>query len=405
MKREVKGLYAQCFQFAFDIARKAERALQHELGDPELSYLQFGYLAGKEGLLAGEKLYLDIKRMEMAYHELNQREYELTKHVSLLQVDPLALLQLRATGRCTCALPEALFDMDGPGHYFRRIKTVAVSIPCVTGPYASVNCTLTLLKSSIRTTPVLGDGAYAREDAEDDRFSDYFGSLQSIVTSSAQNDSGLFETNLRDERYLPFENSGAISEWQLRTAGQSRQGRPAQFDYDTISDVILHIRYTAREGGGLLRNGAMEHLKDADRRGAGRRLGAAVLGAPRVPDRVGEVPGPDTSRQQRFELALNLRPEHYPFWSQGRLNSVTRVDILARSTAPEPRQHRIADKADKNDATAQKDSLVKDPSMGNLLVGKLATIALPANPAGELQLFFDSKAMADLWIAVKYRRI
>ena len=159
MKREVKGLYSQCFQFAFDIAKKAERALQHELGKPELSYLQFGYLAGKEGLLAGEKLYLDIKRMEMAYHDLNQREYELTKHVSLLQVDPLALLQLRTTGRCTVTLPEALFDMDGPGHYFRRIKTVAVSIPCVTGPYASVNCTLTLLKSSIRKTPVLGDGS------------------------------------------------------------------------------------------------------------------------------------------------------------------------------------------------------------------------------------------------------
>src|SRR5918999_483871 len=61
MKREVKGLYSQCFQFAFDIARKAERALQHEMGNSELSYLQFGYLAGKEGLLAGEKLYLDIK--------------------------------------------------------------------------------------------------------------------------------------------------------------------------------------------------------------------------------------------------------------------------------------------------------------------------------------------------------
>ncbi len=120
MKREVKGLYAQCFQFAFDIAKKAERALQHELGNPELSYLQFGYLAGKEGLLAGEKLYLDIKRMEMAYHDLNQREYELTKHISLLQVDPLALLQLRTTGRCTVKLPESLFDMDGPGHYFRR---------------------------------------------------------------------------------------------------------------------------------------------------------------------------------------------------------------------------------------------------------------------------------------------
>lgn len=260
MKREVKGLYSQSFQFAFDIARKAERALQHELGKPGLSYIQFGYLAGKEGLLAGEKLYFDIKRMEMAYHEQTQRELELTKHISLLQVDRLALEQLRTTGRCIMRLPESEFDKDGPGHYFRRIKTVAVSIPCVTGPYVSVNCTLTLLKSSIRKTALVGD-QYARIDANDDRFSDYFGSLQSIVTSSAQNDSGLFETNLRDERYLPFENSGVISEWQLQLPADPKE-YPAQFDYSTISDVILHVRYTARDGGGLLRNGAIKQLKD-----------------------------------------------------------------------------------------------------------------------------------------------
>src|SRR3989442_233642 len=121
---------------------------------------------------------------------------------------------------------------------------------------SSVNCTLTLLKSSIRKTPVVGD-RYARADAEDDRFSDNFGSLQSIVTSSAQNDSGLFETNLRDERYLPFENSGVISEWQLQLPADPSKNDPRQFDYDTISDVILHIRYTSRGGGGLLSNGAI----------------------------------------------------------------------------------------------------------------------------------------------------
>ena len=148
LKREVRGMYGQVFQFAYDVAKKAERALQHELGKPDLTFLQFGYMSGKEGLLAGEKLYFDLKRMEMAYHELNQREYELTKHVSLLQVNPMALLQLRTTGQCTVALPEELFDMDGPGHYFRRIKTVALSIPCVAGPYTSVNCTLTLTKSA-----------------------------------------------------------------------------------------------------------------------------------------------------------------------------------------------------------------------------------------------------------------
>lgn len=403
MKREVKGLYSQCFQFAFDIAKKAERALQHELGNPQLSYLQFGYLAGKEGLLAGEKLYLDVKRMEMAYHDLNQREYEMIKHVSLRQLDPLALIQLRTTGRCTLKLPEALFDMDGPGHYFRRIKTVAVSIPCVTGPYASVNCTLTLLKSGIRKTQILRDGVYARADAEDDRFNDYFGSLQSIVTSSAQNDSGLFETNLRDERYLPFENSGVIGEWQLQLPADPSKKDPAQFDYDTISDVVLHIRYTAREGGGLLRNAAIAHVKELITEA--KAVGSIRMFSVRheFPTEWAKFKGQTPAANHRFELALNLSPEHYPFWSQGRLNGVTRVDILARSTeAPVPGSVVVADKADNSDPNIKEDTLVKDSSLGNLLVGKLTNIGLPAKPDGDLKLFFNAKTMADLWIAVTW---
>lgn len=399
MKREVKGLYAQCFQLAFDIAKKAERALQHELGNPDLSYIQFGYLAGKEGLLAGEKLYLDVKRMEMAYHDLNRREYELTKHISLLQIDPFALIQLRTTGRCTVQLPEALFDMDGPGHYYRRIKTVAVSIPCITGPYAGVNCTLTLLKSSIRKTQVLRDGMYARQGAEDDRFSDYFGSMQSIVTSSAQNDSGLFEANLHDERYLPFENSGVISEWQLQLPADPSKGDPAQFDYDTISDVILHIRYTAREGGELLRNGAIAYVKEmfANAQAAGSVRLFSVRHE--FPSEWAKFKSLNPEPNQRFEFKVNLRDEHYPFWSQGRLNSVTRVDILARSK--EASLH-VADKMDKNDASATVDTLTKDAALGGLLNGRLENIELPVKPVGELKLFFDTNALSDMWIAVTW---
>ena len=402
MKREAKGLYAQCFQFAFDTAKKAERAVQHELGDPGLSFLKFGYLAGKEGLLAGEKLHLDVKRMEMAYHELNRREYELTKHVSLLQVDPLALVKLRATGRCEVRLPEALFDMDGPGHYFRRIKAVALSIPCVTGPYASVNCTLTLRKSSIRKTPALRDGAYAREDADDDRFSDHFGSLQSIVTSAAQNDAGLFEANLRDERYLPFENSGVISGWQLQLPANPSKKEPVQFDYETISDVILHIRYTAREGGQLLRNAAVEHVGDliAESQAAGS---VRLFSVPH------EFPG-EWARfrtqaavlNQRVPIELELRNEHYPYWSRGRLNTVKRVDVLARASAdPPPNSLEMADAAGDGGAV-KKDQLVKDVAMGNLFIGRLNNVPLPAKPAGELKLFLDSNALSDLWLAVTW---
>lgn len=399
MKREVKGLYAQCFQFAFDIAMKAERALQHELGNTELSYLQFGYLAGKEGLLAGEKLYLDIKRMEMAYHDLNQREYELTKHISLLQVDPLALIQLRATGQCAVRLPEAIFDMDGPGHYFRRIKTVAVSIACVIGPYASVNCTLTLQKSSIRKTPVVGD-KYDRVDAEDDRFSDYFGSLQSIVTSSAQNDSGMFETNLRDERYLAFENSGAISEWQLRLpADPSKKDAPCQFDYNTISDVILHMRYTAREGGGLLRKGAADNLQTAF--DAARSAGSVRLFSVRheFPNEWAKLLDQAPSVNGRCGLTLNLKAEHYPFWSQKRLQSVKRVDIIARSSNETVSTSLSV--YDTDELTAKKDILTKS-DFGNLLSGHFDKIALPKTPVEEIKLFFDDKLIQDLWIAVTW---
>jgi hypothetical protein len=249
MQGEISRLYYEYYRFAFDTARKAEQTMKQELMRPELDaqdFVKFNYWdGGRKGLLSGEALHLDVKRMEMAYYENNKRELELTRHVSLRQLNPLALLTLKDTGTCQVAIPEWLYDLDCPGHYMRRIKNVALSIPSVAGPYTSVNCTLSLLKSSLRKSPVPKDGEYARQGSEDDRFVDYIGTVQSIVTSSANNDSGMFETNLRDERFLPFEGAGAESAWKLDLPNP--KDFPA-FDYTTISDVILHIRYTARQG-------------------------------------------------------------------------------------------------------------------------------------------------------------
>ena len=36
--------------------------------------------------------------------------------------------------------------------------------------------------------------------------------------------------------YLPFENSGVISEWQLQLPADPSKDEPAQFDYNTITD-------------------------------------------------------------------------------------------------------------------------------------------------------------------------
>ena len=260
MQGELSKLYYEYYKFAFDIARKAELTMKHELMRSELddvSFVKFNYWdGGRRGLLSGDTLHLDLKRMEMAYHDHNKREYELVKHVSLRQLNPAALLSLKATGVCEVTLPEWLFDMDTPGHYLRRIKSVSLSIPAVTGPYAPVNCTLSLLRSSLRRSPVLADGEYARlADEEDTRFVDYYGTIQSIVTSTGREDSGMFEPEPGDARFLPFEGHGAVSTWMLELPSDYRQ-----FDYASIPDVVLHVRYTARQGGALLRGKAVEQI-------------------------------------------------------------------------------------------------------------------------------------------------
>jgi hypothetical protein len=68
----------------------------------------------------------------------------------------------------------------------------------------------------------------------------------------------MFETNLHEERFLPFEGSGAICTCHLALPSQLRS-----FDYMTISDAILHIRYTARDGDAALAGPATKDLAQA----------------------------------------------------------------------------------------------------------------------------------------------
>jgi hypothetical protein len=258
MVGQISGIYFQSYQLAYDVAKRAERAYRYELGLKDSNFIQFGYWDSlKKGLLAGERLAYDLRRMEVEYIDQNKREYEIVKHVSLQAIDPVSLVKLKQAGECFVSLPEALFDVDYPGHYMRRIKSVGLTVPCVAGPYSGVNCTLTLQSSSIRHSNTLSKTKYARP-ADDLRITDNAGSVQSIVTSGGQNDRGLFETNLRDERYLPFEGQGAISSWRIELPKNFKT-----FDYNTISDVVLHVRYTSREGGSGLRAQAESELQIA----------------------------------------------------------------------------------------------------------------------------------------------
>ena len=359
MITQTSATYFQAYQLAFTVARRAERCLRHELGLADSAYIQFGYWDSlRKGLLTADKLLFDLQRMEAAYYEQHTRELELTRHVSLLELDPHALVQLRSAGACTVHLPELLFDLDNPGHYQRRLKAVAVTVPCVVGPYAGVPLTLTLLESSVRTSTELSP-QYARSPGDDTRFADSLAGIEAVVTSGAQQDAGLFEPRLDDERYLPFERAGVISTWQLRL-------NPVfpQFDYATISDVVLHLRYTARDGGALLAGAAATHAREAVNAAAlaGSRQGLyRLVDAPAEhPDQWHRFLHPDAGADQ--VLALPTPPDRFPFFTTGLEIRVTGVDLLG--TLADPGDYTV--EVTPPGGAPQAVPLTADPSLGGV---------------------------------------
>jgi hypothetical protein len=146
---------------------------------------------------------------------------------------------------------------------------------------------------------------------------------QAIALSSGRDDTGMFELNLRDERYLPFEGMGAISQWQLELPLDTNR-----FDLDTLSDVVMHVRYTARDSG-------LPAFKDAVR--------TAVIAVPpsrthfqllsartEFPDAFARLLAPTGSGQR---LQLDLGPQHFPFIPTTQMINLTGVSAIMLFTA------------------------------------------------------------------------
>jgi hypothetical protein len=252
-----RTLFHRAFNLTSELAMKAEKAFRFERGPDDSTFLRprGGYWdASHEGLLSADSMQLDLKRMELAYMEKRAHDFEVVKTVSLRGVQPWGLLTLRETGQVRFSLPEVLFDLDFPGHYCRRIKSIGVSVPCVIGPYTSLNATLTLQQHKYRISAIAGSAAdYPEQPDGDLRFRTDTIPITSIAVSTAQRDHGVSVLDFHDERYLPFEGAGAISTWRLELPTAIRQ-----FDYNTISDVVLHLRYTSKGAGVGLKNAASQ---------------------------------------------------------------------------------------------------------------------------------------------------
>lgn len=252
MANRLSTTYFQTYTLALELARMAQRALQYELGT-NATFVNAGTWDDlRRGLTAGESLMLALDQLESAYVTGTTRTYEITKTISLASIDPLAFLQFIRTGEATFSFDEALFDTDFPGHFRRRIKTLSVSIPGLVSPYHNVHATLTQTANRVVLQPDLKAVQFLlglAEQVDANKIEHNVRAHQSITISLGQGDSGLFQVDLNDPLLLPFEQTGAVSNWQLSMPPSNNP-----INLSAVTDVTFELKYTALDGGAAFRS-------------------------------------------------------------------------------------------------------------------------------------------------------
>ena len=70
---------------------------------------------------------------------------------------------------------------------------------------------------------------------------------------------GMFELRYEDDRYFPFEGTGAVSIWKLEL-----NGKKGSYNVNEILDITINLKYTALSGGTIFANAVKEMLKPYD---------------------------------------------------------------------------------------------------------------------------------------------
>ncbi|MBF8733746.1 hypothetical protein IRZ59_25265 [Pseudomonas guariconensis] len=283
LRSQVATLQATLFDVAVSLCNSAEACWQFETGQFDKRIVRAPiWQADRYGLNAGNELRLDLHRLESEALLRNERHLEVHKTISLQALLDKGLVftkdgtpveegvrlcdLLSEEGEVVFSLSESLFNEDYPGHYLRRLHSVALTMPALLGPYQNIRATLTqkqsrlLVKPDIEGVKFLTPKATRAEDAGDSN--NVLMSLrarQQVCLSSANQDIGLVGNPEADDRYRPFEGTGAVSDWHLRFPRHTDQADTLA----SLSDIILEVRYHALHGGPLFEE-AVEELLATD---------------------------------------------------------------------------------------------------------------------------------------------
>ncbi len=265
MISRLSALYFQSYKTAYDMAKSAEKCLQYDIPSTQTYITSTHWDSLRKGLLAGESLLLQIDQMEKSHLAQDSRFIEIEKTISMKNTFPAALLLLIAKGACEFKLKEEIFDQDYPGHYFRVIKTIELTVvtQLELEPYQSVNVTLIQLGNKTLLTPDINGVKYlmGKEEQSDSVRVNWRANQQVAVSRVNERDAGMFCMDFMfDNRYFPFEGTGLVSSWRLEIPQGTNPDLLAN-NILNIDDVLIHIRYTAKSDRGKFKTEVEKALR------------------------------------------------------------------------------------------------------------------------------------------------
>jgi hypothetical protein len=220
---QISSLFFDAYQLALSMAYMAQRAYQYELFDDKTNFIPANsWDSIHKGLMAGETLKLALNQMQKSYFQNNTRWLEVEKTISLKIKNVEKWNEFIEQGILVFDITKSDLEVPVEGSNYYFTKTVSISIPAVIGPYQTFNGILRQTKNQTN---------------DDKASADYGKNNQRIIISKGINDSGMFALNYEDERYLPFEGTGAISSWEFKLSDKGKEFR------QKISDVIFNLKY------------------------------------------------------------------------------------------------------------------------------------------------------------------
>lgn len=245
------SIYYRFYDLTATRCMMAEAAFAWQTGETTRYIKPGAWQSSNAGLMAGESLLLNLTEMEQAWLKWDRRALEVTRTVSLAEVYSADKVDLAAKitellkGSGSGSTPaqtglsmttdkqlHAAFNLkalniadDYPAGLgkTRRIKQISVTLPALTGPYQDVRAVLSY-GGDVR----LPDGC------------------KTIAVSHGMNDDGQFRLDFNDGRWLPFEGIPVDNDNSLFLSFPGATGDKQKALLLSLSDIIVHIRYTIR---------------------------------------------------------------------------------------------------------------------------------------------------------------